>query len=282
MPDPETPKSIDLSESNEPLKTTPNLPDKDEESEPLFDLSKDIENVKGKTMLGETINMLGSMARMPSDELEKILLKEPQADERSFNANDIRGNIERDPTTGKPLPEALKQDAFGNYIDKDGKYINEHGYLVDPRGNVINKDGKIVFLKDKLTDDGDIPLIYRLEGNNFTPLDIIGDLHYDKEGKMDVKRHYDEVRKFYKKYQDERLRDKQGKTINQKGYLVDKEGNIVDKDGKIRITKEALGEDNDGEIPKLLSYEGNRFNIEDVIGTFDRDPKTHEPIFERE
>ena len=35
------------------------------------------------------------------------------------------------------------------------------GYLIDTDGNVIDKQGKIIFKKEVLDEDGDIPKIYK-------------------------------------------------------------------------------------------------------------------------
>ena len=113
---------------------------------------------------------------------------------------------------------------------------------------------RILFKKSELSADGDIPAVFKIEGGNFTPFDIIGDVSFDEEGKAVLANG---------------LLDGRGKQINQQGYLVDGEGNIVDRMGKVKITKAQLT--SEGEIPPLYTYEGKKFKIKDVIGDFDRE-----------
>jgi hypothetical protein len=43
----------------------------------------------------------------------------------------------------------------------DGRRVNAKGYLVDKHGNVINKNGKVMFEKEMLDPDQDIPKFFR-------------------------------------------------------------------------------------------------------------------------
>ena len=120
---------------------------------------------------------------MDTHELTNILYVEQSAENRKFNINDIKGNIDLNPLTGEILDP--KKDGFGNLIDQDGKLINEIGYRVDVSGNIIDgKTEKILFKKEDLTPEGDIPAIFKIESNNFSIFDVLGDLEFDQAGKV--------------------------------------------------------------------------------------------------
>jgi hypothetical protein len=85
------------------------------------------------------------------DEIPKIL---PFT---KFNVKNILGDFEMDPV-GNPI---LDKDANGNLIDRQGKRVNAKGYLIDNKGNVINKNGKVMFEKELLDNEGDIPKVFR-------------------------------------------------------------------------------------------------------------------------
>jgi hypothetical protein len=58
--------------------------------------------------------------------------------------------------------------------------------------------------------------------------------------------------------------------INRKGWLCDEEGNLVSRQtGEIVFDKKQLTKDE--EIPKLYNYDGTRFEIQSVMGNFERD-----------
>jgi hypothetical protein len=45
-------------------------------------------------------------------------------------------------------------------LDKQGRLVNKRGYLVDKKDNVIDIRGKLVFEKNLLEENGDIPEIF--------------------------------------------------------------------------------------------------------------------------
>ena len=59
---------------------------------------------------------------------------------------------------GNPILDTDKQ---GKLIDRDGKVVNQRGYLIDEHGNVIDKRGKLMFNKEILDDEGEIPKVFR-------------------------------------------------------------------------------------------------------------------------
>jgi hypothetical protein len=82
---------------------------------------------------------------------------------------DRKGNIiiRRDPKTGK-------------MVDKLGKLITAKGYLCDDDGNIINNEGKMLFEKDTLTKDGEIPKLFSFLKFNID--EVKGDYEMDPLG----------------------------------------------------------------------------------------------------
>lgn len=198
------------------------------------------------------MTLLGTIGKLNNQELTNMLYVEQSIEDRKFNLNDIMGNVDIDGGSGKILNK--KRDSFGNYIDRDGIQINQFGYCVDVMGNIIDKHtDKILFKRDDLTTDGDISAVFKIEGGNFSPFDVIGDVQFDED----------------RKPISTDLKDLKGRSINKAGYLIDDDGNIIDREGKRKILKENLTKK--GEIPSLFTYEGNQFRIKDVIGDFDRE-----------
>ena len=54
----------------------------------------------------------------------------PNADMRNFNENDILGQLDRDDKGNLIIDE-------DNLQDKDGKAINERGYLLSEEGDIV-------------------------------------------------------------------------------------------------------------------------------------------------
>jgi hypothetical protein len=57
----------------------------------------------------------------------------------NFNGHDVRGYFDRDPKTGEEIMKNLKRDKQGFLLDKLGRRVNEHGYLIDMYGNLTDK-----------------------------------------------------------------------------------------------------------------------------------------------
>ncbi len=130
----------------------------------------------------DTMKLLGTIGQMETKELTKILYVEQTTSDRKFNLNDVRGNIEIDQKSDLAIDP--KKDAFGNLLDWDGKRINKYGYLIDVNWNIVDRHSdKILFKKEDLNKDGDIPALFKIEGGNFSPFDIIGNLKFDANGK---------------------------------------------------------------------------------------------------
>lgn len=74
-----------------------------------------------------------------------------------FNVKNVLGTFEMDPL-GNPI---LDKSSQGELIDRDGRRVNQRGYLIDQSGNVIDKNGKLMFDKEILDGEGEIPKVFR-------------------------------------------------------------------------------------------------------------------------
>lgn len=46
-------------------------------------------------------------------------------------------------------------------MDKNGKNVNQSGYLIDSDGNIIDKHGNVALKKKILDENGEIPAVYK-------------------------------------------------------------------------------------------------------------------------
>ena len=69
--------------------------------------------------------------------------------------------------------------------------------------------------------------------------------------------------------------DKYNRIVNSKGWLVDRKGNVVDLMGVKKFDVRQLNPDNE-DLPRLLNYQGKRFDILDICGAFDLNPHNGE------
>ena len=145
------------------------------------------------------MKMLGTIGQMNTIEFNQMLYVEPTPEDRKFNVNDIKSNIEVDPVSGKIKEEIYNEE--GQLVDFEGNRINQFGYWIDDQGNIIDWfSKKILFKKEDLNEEGDIAAVFKIEGGNFNPFDIIGDVEYDEEGNILL--------------ENDMLVDKSGKSIN--------------------------------------------------------------------
>ena len=99
------------------------------------------------------------------------MLIPPIRTKRTFNENDIKGDVDKD-EEGKKNLAVLPN---GDKVDKMGRKVNDKGFLVDDKGNIIDcKTNKKMFKKNQLDENGDIPQPFKLERYNFNCHDITG------------------------------------------------------------------------------------------------------------
>jgi hypothetical protein len=144
------------------------------------------------------------------------------------------GNLDMEPNGDL----ALKNDPqTRGYVDKDGRPVNERGYLVNDQGHVVAKNGQKIFDANHL-DNGEIPKIFPF--TKFNNKNVLGNFEMDPVGIP-----------ILGKDKKGNLIDSDGKKVNSKGFLVDDDGNIIDKrSGAVMFDKNVL--DRDGDIPKVF------------------------------
>jgi len=59
---------------------------------------------------------------------------------------------------GNPI---LENVGSGEFKDRVGQKVNQKGYMIDKDGNIVNKNGKIMFGKELLDNEQDIPKVFR-------------------------------------------------------------------------------------------------------------------------
>lgn len=121
-------------------------------------------------------------------------------------------------------------------VDKNGRRVNNKGYLIDKDGNVINRDGKVMFELFSLSKDNEIPKLFPFLKFNID--DIKGDYELDPLSNP-----------MLQTTRDGELVDSKGRRVNEKGYLIDEEGHIRNKRGHRVFSKMLL---EDGDIPKVF------------------------------
>lgn len=72
------------------------------------------------------MKMLGTIGQMNTIEFNQMLYVEPTPEDRKFNVNDIKSNIEVDPVSGKIKEEIYNEE--GQLVDFEGNRINQFGY----------------------------------------------------------------------------------------------------------------------------------------------------------
>lgn len=100
----------------------------------------------------------------------------PNAEDRTFNVNDILGDLDRD-DRGNII---VLQDSQGNNLDKAGNPTNIRGYLTDPRtGDILENYSKSkMFDAHDMDEKGEVPAPFCLEKFNFNPHDLLGNLDF--------------------------------------------------------------------------------------------------------
>ena len=74
---------------------------------------------------------------------------------------------------------------------------------------------------------------------------------------------------FHKAYKAGKFLDKGGRQVNMQGFLIDINGSLLDRQGIKRFDWRQFSQFG-GQMPKLYTYSGQRFDIHEVMGVFDR------------
>lgn len=105
---------------------------------------------------------------------------------------------------------------------------------------------------------GEVPAPFNLEKHNFNPHKVIGDFKYDKNGHPLVQ-----------KNRQGKFVDRKGHLVTKRGYRIDPQNNLIDNRGIHKLKWGHMNEQKD--LPVLRNYEGDTFNLEDVIGQVVKD-----------
>ncbi len=57
----------------------------------------------------------------------------------------------------------LLYDKSGLPVDKEGRRVNQRGYLVDNSGNILNDENKEAIVNEELSSDEDLPVVIYTE-----------------------------------------------------------------------------------------------------------------------
>jgi len=118
-----------------------------------------------------------------------------------------------------------------------------------------------MFAKKELDQNGEIPNPFCFEKFNFNGHNIMGDFDYT-EGKPELM-----------KSKQGFFMDKKGRRVNKHGWMVlASQGHIVDVSGRKKFDKAHMQAD--GDLHKLLNYQGRRYDIKDVMGIFEKDDQS--------
>lgn len=128
---------------------------------------------------------------------------------------------------------------------------------------VENVTYKSMFKQRDMDERGELPGPFCLEKHNFNPHLMSGDFEY-QDGQPVV----------LKNEKGQHV-DRNGRRVNQAGWYIDphQAGALVDRDLRKKFDKRQLQAPKFNDLPKLFNYQGRRFDIRDVMGEFDKDPR---------
>ena len=184
-----------------------------------------------------------------------------EADRSEFNEIDIVGTLDRDERGNILVPT----DENGNKraFDQEGRPINHYGYLINKEtGDIFHNTSLAkVFARRELDERGNIPMPFALEKYNFNPFDLLGTFFYEDP---------EDPLSFNKGQRGNRFIDELGRFVTMQGFMVNEEGSIVDKNGVKRFDHMQFKQFG-GFMPKMFNYYGKTFEIQEIMGVFDRD-----------
>lgn len=193
------------------------------------------------------------------DSPNKVPIHNPSAKDYTFNEHSVMGEFDKD-EKGNII---LLTNEKGNLVCKNGRKVNEKGYLRDRYGHVLyaNQNRVRAFSEKQLDDKGEIPLPFSFNRYNFNAFDVCGNIKTNPATGS--------PNRFDQKKGDKNM-DQNGFQINNKGYLINSNGCIISRaDGEIKLDRHQ--QTKDGDIPLLYTFDARRFHIRQVMGDFDRD-----------
>lgn len=131
------------------------------------------------------IDVMSSIVDVNSNVMQDFRNKQntnipPSAFQRTFNENEILGDLDRDEKGNVVVLE----DKNGRKHDKKRNPVNVKGYLIDPKsGDVIeNATHQPMFEQKDMDERGEVPAPFCIEKHNFNPHNLLGDFDY-QDGK---------------------------------------------------------------------------------------------------
>ena len=98
------------------------------------ELSKSkIENMYQPNDTSKSQDLLSESRDMMPENIDGMLIP-PSKDKRTFNENDVKGEIDKDEEGKNDITELPN----GDKVDKMGRRVNDKGFLIDKDGNVID------------------------------------------------------------------------------------------------------------------------------------------------
>lgn len=180
---------------------------------------------------------------------------------RLFNEHDCLGDVARD----EKANVVVQSDNQGRTHDRRRNPVNTRGYMMDPKTADIveNITFKSMFKQQDLDERGELPGPFCLEKHNFNPHLMSGDFEFVDDKPQILKNEKGQ------------LVDRNGRRVNQAGWYIDPQqaGALVDRDLRKKFDKRQLQAPKFNDLPKLYNYQGRRFDIRDVMGEFDKDPR---------
>jgi len=101
---------------------------------------------------------------------------------------------------------------------------------------------------------------YAIEKFNFNPFDLLGTFFYDD---------LDDPLSFQRSTKHGKYFDELGRLVSIQGFMTDQDNNLIDKSGVKRFAAKQF-KPYGGLMPKMYNYQGKTFEIQEVMGVFDR------------
>lgn len=208
------------------------------------------------------MNISAMMTADGASALDGSFVMNTEFERRDFNEIDILGTLDRD-EKGNIIVPVDPNTGSKVLKDKEGRPINQFGYLVSLQsGDVIsNITNTTVFVGGDLDERGNIPMPFALEKFNFNPFDVLGTFFFEN---------VEDLLSFKKTKRGDRFIDELGRSVSIQGFLVDEDGSVVNIAGVKRFDSKQFRQYG-GLMPKLYNYYGKKFELQEVMGVFDRD-----------
>lgn len=156
-----------------------------------------IEEHLGLDYAGRLIgNVIDEMGDQEFKKRRRRLPKNRLKDIPNFELADIMGDFEIDDEGNNLIVKA----ADGKLNDRVGKKVNTRGYLTDVEGNIVTKKGVIIFRRDEIDSEDEIPAPFCFEKKKESLFKVENLKDYNKKlKKTAVEDHDDEIEREFKK-----------------------------------------------------------------------------------